>query len=163
LIIYVPLGDVPAPSGLFDGTSRKEVDMLLHLPIAMLATLLPVAASDTVPKFDVVRECGYEGGSAADLDRCARDEATALEHLKNEWARFVDTDKSTCVKETTTTGDFASYVELQICLEMASEARKEGHNPPDPGTGTGSPSRQLAQPGVTVGAGHNRPRLRNRR
>jgi hypothetical protein len=136
--------------------------MLLHLPIAILATLLPVAFSDTVPKFDVVRECRHEGGPAVDLDRCSRDEAAALEQIKNEWARFVGTDKSTCMKGATI-GDFASYVELPTCLEMASEVRKEDHNPPDPGTGTGAPPLQLAQPGVTVGVGHDAIRLRIRR
>jgi hypothetical protein len=130
--------------------------MLLHLPIAMLVMLSPIAVSDTVPKFDVVRECRYEGGSTADVDRCARDEATALEQLKNGWARFVGADKSTCMKEAAT-GDFASYVELLTCLEMAD------HNPPDPGTGTESPPPQSAQPGVTVGAGHDPIRLRIRR
>jgi hypothetical protein len=47
----------------FDETSRKEIDMLLHLPVVILATLSPIAVSDTLPKFDVVRECGFEGGS----------------------------------------------------------------------------------------------------
>jgi hypothetical protein len=147
--------------GFFDETS-KEVDMLLHLPIVILATLSPIAVSDTLPKFDTVRECGFEGGSTADIDRCSRDEAAALEQLKNEWARFAGTDKSTCMKEATT-GDFASYAELLTCLEMASEVRKEDHNPPGPGTGTESPPLQLAQPGVTVGVGHDRIRLRIRR
>lgn len=122
--------------------------MLLHLPIVILATLSPVAVSDTVPNFDIVKECRYEGGSTADLDRCSRDEKAAHERLKNEWARFVRTDKSTCVTEATIS-DLASYVELLICLEMASDVREEGHNPPQ------SPPAQLAQPGETVGAGHD--------
>jgi hypothetical protein len=149
--------------GLFDETSQKEANMPLHLPIAIMATLLPVAVSDTVPntvpKFDVVRECRYEGGSTADIDRCSKDEAAALEQLKNEWARFVGADKRTCMNETTMTGDFASYVELQTCLEMASDARKQVHQVPDSGTGTGSPP----QPGVTVGVGHDPTRLKTGR
>jgi hypothetical protein len=147
--------------GPFRRNFSKEVHMLLHLPIAIMATLLPVAVSDTVPKFDVVRECRYEGGSTADIDRCSKDEAAALEQLKNEWARFVGADKRTCMNETTMTGDFASYVELQTCLEMASDARKQVHQVPDSGTGTGSPP--PAQPGVTVGVGHDPTRLRNGR
>jgi hypothetical protein len=135
--------------------------MLLHLPIAILATLSPIAVSDTVPKFDIVRECRYEGGSTADLDRCSRDEATALEQLKNEWARFVGANKSTCIGAATLDG-LASYVELLTCLEMSSEARNEDHNPHDPGIGTGSPPLQLAQPGITVGVGHDRIRSRTR-
>jgi hypothetical protein len=96
--------------------------MLLHLPIVILATLSPVAVSDTVPKFDVVRECRYEGGSTADIDRCARDEAAALQQLKNKWGRFVGADKSSCMKEVTTL-EFRSYVELQVCLEMAGSEK----------------------------------------
>ena len=93
--------------------------MLLHLPIAILATLSPTPVSNTVPTFDVVRECRYEGGSTADLDRCSRDEASALRQLQQAWTRFTGADKKTCVGETA--GDFASYVELLTCLEMASE------------------------------------------
>jgi hypothetical protein len=112
------------------------------------SALASVAVSDTVPKFDVVRECRYEGGSTADIDRCSR------QQLKNEWARFVGTDKSTCMTKVTTL-EFRSYVELQICLEMGSEVRKDEHNSPDPGTGTDSPPPQLARTSVTVGAGHD--------
>jgi uncharacterized protein YecT (DUF1311 family) len=99
--------------------------MLLHLPIAILATLSPIPVSNTVPTFDVVRECRYEGGSTADLERCSRDEAIALRQLQQAWTKFADADKKTCVGEATS-GDFASYVELLTCLEMASEVRKEG-------------------------------------
>ena len=128
--------------------------MLLHLPIAILVTLSPIAVSDTLPTFDVVKECRDEGGPAANVDRCSRDEAAALEQLKNEWTRFVGADKRTCTKEAMI-DDSASYVELLTCLEMANGAGKEDPNPPDPGTGTSSPPRQAAQPGVTVGVGHD--------
>jgi hypothetical protein len=37
-------------------TAHKEINMFLHLPIAILATLSPIAVSDTVPKFDTIRE-----------------------------------------------------------------------------------------------------------
>jgi hypothetical protein len=33
--------------------------MLLHLPIAFLATLSPIPVSNTVPTFDIVRECRF--------------------------------------------------------------------------------------------------------
>jgi len=41
--------------------------MLLHLPIVVIATVSPAAISDAVPKFDIVRECRFEGGSTANL------------------------------------------------------------------------------------------------
>ncbi len=46
-------------------SNQGELHMLLHLPIAILATLSPIHVSDTVPTFDIVRECRYEGGSTA--------------------------------------------------------------------------------------------------
>ena len=56
--------------------------MLLHLPIAIMATLSPVSVSDTVPKFDIVRECRLEGGSTVEFDRCSEDEGAALGELQ---------------------------------------------------------------------------------
>jgi hypothetical protein len=124
--------------------------MLLHLPIAILATLSPVPVSDTVPTFDVLRECRFEAGSTVDFDRCSRDEAAALEQLKNEWARFVGTDKNNCVRETTV-GGFASYVELLTCLEMARDVVSANPNPKNPAAKSGPRSAQPDRTGVTVG------------
>jgi hypothetical protein len=121
--------------------------MLLHLPIAILAILSPVAVSDTVPKFDIVRECRFEGGSTDEFGRCSQDEAAALEQLKANWARFTGVDKSTCLSMATVAG-IASYVELLTCLEMAREANNTEKNPRDPKTT--NPKRPFG-PGVTVG------------
>jgi hypothetical protein len=123
--------------------------MLLHLPIAILATLSPVAVSDTVPKFDIVRECRFEGGSNVEFDHCSQDEAEALEQLKANWAQFTGVDKSTCLSVATVAG-FASYVELLTCLEMAREANNTDKNPRDPKRT--DPTRPVG-PGVTVGVG----------
>jgi hypothetical protein len=101
--------------------------MLLHLPIAILATLSPIPVSNTVPTFDTVKECRLEAGSVVDFDRCSRDEAVALRQLKQAWTRFTGTERTTCVGETTI-GGFASYVELLTCLEMTSDVRKEDHS-----------------------------------
>src|SRR5258707_13692874 len=94
--------------------------MLLHLPIAIMATLSPIPVADTVPTFDIARECRYEGGSAANVEQCSRDEAAALRQLKTEWVQFVGAAKRPCV-ETTQIGGFASYLELLTCLEMGLE------------------------------------------
>jgi hypothetical protein len=123
--------------------------MLLHLPIVIMATLSPVAVSDTVPKFDVAKECRFEGGSTADVGRCHQDEAEALEQLKANWAQFTGVDKSTC-HSLARIGGFASYVELLTCLEMAREANNTDKNPRiTKGT---DPMRSVG-PGVTVGVG----------
>ena len=34
--------------------------MFLHLPFAVMATLSPVAVSDTMPAFDIAKECRFE-------------------------------------------------------------------------------------------------------
>jgi hypothetical protein len=124
--------------------------MLLHLPIAILATLSPIPVSNTVPTFDIARECRFEAGSKLELDRCSRDEAAALEQLKNEWPRFVGADKNTCVGETTI-GGFASYVELLTCLEMARDIVGANSNPNSPPAKPGPRSPQPGRTGETVG------------
>lgn len=102
--------------------------MLLHLPIVVMATLSPVAVSDTVPKFDIVRECRFEGGSNLDFDRCASDEGSALRELQQAWAQFAGGDKRNCIASATI-GGFASYVELLTCLEMARDVTNADNSP----------------------------------
>src|SRR5260370_41385446 len=123
--------------------------MLLHLPIAILATLSPIHVSDTVPTFVSVRESRYEGGSAANVERCSQDETAALGQLKTEWVQFVGTDKRSCM-ETTQIGGFASYVELLTSLEMARDVVSASANPKNPPAKSRSTSTQPGRPGVTV-------------
>jgi hypothetical protein len=111
----------------FPKATHKEIIMLLHLPIAILATLSPITVSDTVPKFDIVRECGIEGGPSVDVARCSRDEAAALRQLQQAWAQYAGADRKSCTTEATI-GDFASYVELLTCLEMARDVEKEDND-----------------------------------
>jgi hypothetical protein len=102
--------------------------MLLHLPIVVLAaTLSPIAISDTLPKFDIAKECRFESESSNAFDRCSRDEADALQKLAVEWPQFVGADRSACFTEATI-GGFASYVEPLICLEMARDIRNDETN-----------------------------------
>jgi hypothetical protein len=126
--------------------------MLLHLPIAILAALSPIAVSSSVPQFDIARECRFEGGPTATFERCSQDEAAALTELTTEWAQFADIDKKTCMVATTTSG-FASYVELLTCLEMAREVASPNTNPSDPNAKSRSRTRQAGRPGLTVGEG----------
>ena len=37
--------------------------MLLHPPIAIMAPLSTITVRDTLPAFDIVRECRFAGGS----------------------------------------------------------------------------------------------------
>jgi hypothetical protein len=120
-----------------DRTTHKEINMLLHLPIAILATLSPTVVSDTVPKFDTVRECRIEGGPRVDQARCSRDEAAALRQLQEGWAQYAGADRKTCTTEATI-GDFASYVELLSCLEMSRDAMSTDSDNHEPRANPGS-------------------------
>ena len=124
--------------------------MLLHLPIAIMATLSPIAVSDSVPQFDIVRECRFEGGPVGSFDRCAQDEAAALSELKANWAKFGGVDQKTCMAATTN-GGFVSYVELLTCLEMARDVVSASNNPQDLRTKSGSEPARPDRTGVTVG------------
>lgn len=118
--------------------------MLLHLPIAILASLSPITVSDTVPKFDIARECRFEGGSTVIVDRCSHDEAAALQQLRTEWPQFAGSDRTSCLAEATSAG-FASYVELIICLEMARDMNNKTNPRP-----LGGQSARPAHPPLSV-------------
>ena len=123
--------------------------MLLHLPIAILATLSPIPVSDTVPKFDIMKECRFEGGSTAIFDRCSHDEAEALDKLQTEWPQFAGAERSSCFTEATV-GGMASYVDLLICLEMSRDVRKEDASTRDPLAGLEKQSARPASPETNV-------------
>jgi len=123
--------------------------MLLHLPIAILTTLSPIPVSDTVPKFDIVTECRFEGGSSKVFDRCHHDEAEALRQLQAEWPQFSGGNKSVCLAEATN-GGVSSYVELIICLEMARDAS----NTTSPRAPLGGQSTRPTQPEMSVVDSH---------
>ena len=130
---------------------RKEVEMLVHLPIVVMATFAPIAVSDTVPRFDVAKECRFEGGSNVEYDRCSQDEDGARQELQKTWTEFVGSDKKTCIASTTI-GGFASYVELLVRLQIARDAHDENDRPRSP---QATPDVRLRTSGVTVGIGHD--------
>src|ERR1700738_2016766 len=105
--------------------------MLLHLPIAILVTLSPIAVSDTVPKFDTVRECRIEGGPSVDVARCSRDEAAALREVHGARTEYAGAARKACTAEAKI-DDFASYVDLLSCLEMSRDARSADNNNHEP-------------------------------
>jgi hypothetical protein len=98
--------------------------MLLHLPIVILTSLHPTLVADTVPKFDITRECESEGGPQSTQQTCVNDENQARRQLESEWAQFGARDRAGCYEETNTDGS-PSYVEFLTCLEMARDVKKE--------------------------------------
>jgi hypothetical protein len=97
--------------------------MLVHLPIVIFASLPLTEIADSVPKFDIARECRSEGGSKAVLEKCTADEANARDQLQPQWIQFSPQDKAVCIRETSIDGT-PSYVELLTCLEMARDVTK---------------------------------------
>ena len=124
--------------------------MLLHLPIALLSmTLPPIAVSDTVPKFDIAKECRFEGEMPKALDRCTHDEAEAFHQLQSEWPQFDGADRDACLTEATSAG-FSSYVDLLTCLELARDVRGQSTSPRNPLARPGTQSTRPAQPEIRV-------------
>jgi hypothetical protein len=124
--------------------------MLLHLPIVVLASFSPVAVSDTIPKFDIAKECRFEGESSTAVGRCSHDETEAYQKLQAEWPQFDGASRSACLAEATSAG-FASYVDLLICLEMARDvAKNEKANAGEAPAKTGSQPMQPPPPETSV-------------
>jgi hypothetical protein len=102
-----------------------------------------------------VQHCAkFERGSSTIVGRCSRDETAALSQLRTEWTQFGRSDQTLCIG-TTTTGGFASYVELLTCLEKAHDLVTANHDPdPDPHAKSATWPTQPGRPGITVGEGH---------
>jgi hypothetical protein len=94
--------------------------MLAHLSIIILTSLHPTPVADSVPKFEIARECQFEGGTKAMQERCVADESQARGQLQTEWAQFSPASKAQCYEETNTDST-PSYVEFLTCLEMARD------------------------------------------
>jgi hypothetical protein len=97
--------------------------MLNPIQLFLFASLPFVTIADSVPKFDIARECRSEGGSNAMIEKCVEDEAAARDQIQPLWIQSSAADKATCVGETSTDGT-PSYVELLTCLEMARDVKK---------------------------------------
>jgi hypothetical protein len=78
------------------------------------------------PTLNVDPSCVAAGMGAVVLGRdkkaCLADETTAQDTLKQNWPKYLASDKSDCVNMVTTGGP-ASYVELLSCVEILRDAR----------------------------------------
>src|SRR5579862_4503481 len=102
------------------------------LTVAALLSLLAAtpqlsAATDTVPKFDIERNCRSDlsagSGTGETMASCRADEERARDELAPRWSSFSQADKVVCIKETQIDGS-PSYVELETCLEMTPSGRQ---------------------------------------
>ena len=93
--------------------------------VAVLSAVpLTAHAADTVPKFDIAKNCKSDLTVSTDsgetLESCTRDEEKARQALVLQWSQFRHEDKTFCIREAGLDGT-PSYVELQTCLEMATQ------------------------------------------
>jgi hypothetical protein len=109
-----------------DDACAWRTEMLMHLPIVILASLPLTTVADSAPKFDIARECRSEGGSATIQEQCVTDETQARDQLQPQWIQFSRRDKAVCMGETSVDGT-PSYVELLTCLEMARDVKKSSN------------------------------------
>jgi hypothetical protein len=106
--------------------------MLIPVSMIALGTQLVMTVAESVPKFDVARQCRLDSTQAFDLSagqnetvkRCVADEQQALTQLQTQWSQFPGPDKAQCTEETNI-GDTPSYVELLTCLQAAKLARQQ--------------------------------------
>jgi hypothetical protein len=102
------------------------------IPFSMLVLVvsshLAIPVADSVPKFNIERSCQLDREAAEDVDlaqpieKCIADEKQAKQQLEKDWPQFSASDRASCVADTMT-DETPSYVELQICLDLAREAQ----------------------------------------
>ena len=99
----------------------------LALAVAVLNGPPAAHAADAVPKFDIVKNCKAEiadtGGVGETLESCMNDEEQSRQWLVQQWDHLAARDKRECISETSGDGT-PSYVELQTCLEMATDSAR---------------------------------------
>jgi hypothetical protein len=96
--------------------------MLNPIQLFLFASLPLVPIADSLPKFDIARQCQFDGGSKVEQERCAQEEAAARDQLQPVWNQSSAADKASCVTETNIDGS-PSYVELLTCLEMNRDVK----------------------------------------
>jgi hypothetical protein len=97
------------------------------LALVTVPGFLPASsAADVFPEFDYVATCKTDqpdsAGTGETLSKCTGEERQAKQQLARAWSQFAPDEKAQCIKETNIAGT-PSYVELQICLHMASDVR----------------------------------------
>ena len=111
------------------------------------------------PVLQVGPSCEAAGRGAVVLGRnkeaCLADENAALSTLKQNWRKYVASDKTLCMGMVSTGGP-ASYVELVSCLEINRDARDIQNADPLDADLNGPPS-------TTTASASTKPRRKRRR
>ena len=102
--------------------------MPFTVSMIVLGTQLVVPVADTVPKFDIARNCKLDVAATAALSvdqstkRCMSDEQKAKRQLASQWSKFPAASRASCTSQESI-GGTPSYVSLLTCLQFAQGAR----------------------------------------
>jgi hypothetical protein len=100
---------------------------MIMFPAMMVGGHLLIAVADRVPDLNfepICRQAAEENPEITnDFETCSRDERAARAQLSREWGVSESTDRSRCVRLSSSNGG-ASYVEVLTCLEMNRDAKK---------------------------------------
>jgi hypothetical protein len=102
-----------------------EATMHMTASVALLGAQLLIPVSDQVPTFNVERSCkGAVAATAGMTDTqsfsaCMAEESEARNQLGPIWQSFSAAHRTRCTAEASGQG-LASYVELLVCLQLAS-------------------------------------------
>jgi hypothetical protein len=100
--------------------------MPISISMIIVSSQLVVAVADTVPKFDIARNCKLDVAATTGLSvgqpskNCIRDEQRARQQLASQWSKFPAANRTSCIADE----DVApSYVSLLTCLQMDKWSR----------------------------------------
>jgi hypothetical protein len=102
--------------------------MPLSFSMIVLSSQMAVAVADSVPKYDIARNCKLDIAATAGLSvdqslkACIRDEQKARQQLGGQWSKFPAASRASCAGQESI-GGTPSYVSLQTCLQMGQWAR----------------------------------------
>jgi hypothetical protein len=100
---------------------------MIIFPVLLFGAQLTMTVADQVPNLNVRPSClaaaNGDIGIKQDMKVCLDDESSARGQLVKEWSQFSPTDRSSCLRLTTTGGN-PTYTEYLTCLEMDRDAKK---------------------------------------
>jgi hypothetical protein len=99
--------------------------MHMSAPVALLGAQLLIPISEVVPTFNVEPSCKAAAAiglaDSQSVPNCMAEENSARRELVSSWQSFRAPDRVRCAAEASS-GGIQSYVELLVCLQIASGA-----------------------------------------
>jgi hypothetical protein len=102
--------------------------MPISFSMIVLSSQLVVTVADTVPKFDINRNCKLDVAATAGLTvdqsikSCMSDEQRAKQQLASQWSKFPTASRANCTSQESI-GGTPSYVSLLTCLQFSQGSR----------------------------------------